>query len=487
MLEYQNPILMSDYSDPDVIRVNDDYFMISSSFNYFPGIPILHSKNLIDWEIINYVFDKLDSYFDIVRHGEGAWAPSLRYFNNTFYCFVPIYGRGIYYFKTNDIYSKWSKPILLIKGKGLIDPCPLFIHNRCYIVFAFAKSKIGFNSVLAIHEFNIELTKRYTKKYKIIYDGHNDNPTIEGPKLYYINDYYYILAPAGGVKNGWQTCLRSKSIYGKYETKIVLMQGDTNINGPHQGALIDINTNEYAFIHFRDMNSYGRTIYLEPVSFINNWPIIGKIKDPLLFGEPVSSNQYLINLKSNYKLDFNKDFQTKLLLWQTPANKKDNIYTLTNNGLKMNAINDINKPLHLLETCLYQKIMYLNFNIQVECALNLNNNEEVGFTLMGQKYTYLAIKKEANKYILRLTRGSFDEDEQILLEEIYPNESIIFNLKFRYKEKDKSYYQIGYNNKYFNQKFISYKGRWVGAHIGLYARGNNKGFVYFKNYKVKRR
>ena len=96
-MKYNNPILQSDYSDPDVIRVGDDFYMVASSFNHVPGVPVLHSKNLVDWRIINYVYDEIPiDRFNEVCHGDGAWAPSIRYHNGLYYVMIPFPDEGIY-------------------------------------------------------------------------------------------------------------------------------------------------------------------------------------------------------------------------------------------------------------------------------------------------------------------------------------------------------------------------------------------------------
>src|SRR4030095_2037632 len=113
----------------------------------------------------------------------------------------------------------------------------------------------------------------------IVFDGHAADPTVEGPKFYKLNGYYYILAPAGGVATGWQLALRSKNIYGPYERRIVLAQGKTAINGPHQGALINTITGESWFVHFQDKGAYGRVVHLEPAVWKNDFPVIGADAD----------------------------------------------------------------------------------------------------------------------------------------------------------------------------------------------------------------
>jgi len=124
---YKNPIIYADYSDPDIIKVGDEFFMTASSFNCVPALPILHSKDLVNWEIINYAIKRLpDKAFDLPQHGCGVWAPSIRYHDGYFYIFHGDPDRGIYMVRTNDIYGEWEPPVLKKEAKGWIDPCPLW-------------------------------------------------------------------------------------------------------------------------------------------------------------------------------------------------------------------------------------------------------------------------------------------------------------------------------------------------------------------------
>src|SRR5688572_10572756 len=243
---YKNPIIHADYSDPDAIRVGNDYYMISSSFNAVPGLPILHSKDLVNWTLIGHALKRqvpID-HFSNVQHGGGVWAPAIRYHKNEFYIYYPDPDFGIYLTKAKNIKGPWSEPVLVESGKGLIDPCPLWDDDgKVYLVHAFAGSRAGIKSILVIKQMNTEGTKT-TSDGVMVYDGHVADPTIEGPKFYKRNGYYYIFAPAGGVPTGWQLVLRSKNVYGPYERKVVMDQGKSPINGPHQGAWVTTQTGE---------------------------------------------------------------------------------------------------------------------------------------------------------------------------------------------------------------------------------------------------
>ena len=212
---YKNPILYADYSDPDVVRVGDDYFMTASSFNCAPGLPILHSKDMVNWKLINYALPEQVpvDHFSVPQHGNGVWAPSIRYHNNEVYIYWGDPDFGIYMVKTKDPFGEWEAPVLVMEAKGAIDPSPLWDDNgKAYIVHAWAGSRAGVKSLLTVHEMNADGTK-VLDSGKHVFDGHENHPTVEGSKFYKRNGYYYIFAPAGGVATGWQLILRLSLIH----------------------------------------------------------------------------------------------------------------------------------------------------------------------------------------------------------------------------------------------------------------------------------
>ena len=483
-MKYINPILQEDFSDPDAIRVGEDFYMVASSFNYMPGVPILHSKNLVEWELINYVYDSLDERYDKVVHGEGSWAPSIRYNNGYYYCLIPSPNDGIYESHTKDPYGKWSPLKLLIAQRGLEDPCPIWDNGKCYVVVGFAKSRMGFNSMLGIYEVSPDLDKCISPTYKIVYDGHNENPSIEGPKFNKRNGYYYIMAPAGSVKGGWQVALRSKNIYGPYEAKIVLMQGETLINGPHQGALIDLGDDKWSFIHFQDQRAYGRVVHLEPVIWHNDWPIIGRCADPLIAGTPVDGFEYPIDIKTDYMIPHSSDLKNKFLYsLQTPANKKVGWSEITNSGLKLNCVNGI-KPLNMQENTYSEKIMYKSFNGSVKASLNLGEGSEAGFFISGKKYAYICVVNKNGKYYLEERIGEFDCNDEVISSIPYDSNEITFivnayNDNFYYLK-----YRLGFDKNMSRHIHTAEAGRWVGSRIGFYARGNGDGCAIFSDLVI---
>ncbi|HZH33943.1 MAG TPA: family 43 glycosylhydrolase, partial [Pyrinomonadaceae bacterium] len=183
---YKNPILHADYSDPDAVRVGDDFYMTASSFNAAPGLPILHSKDLVNWRLINYVFVKQPPFnvFDKPQHGGGVWAPSIRFHNGEYYIYYPDPDHGIYVTKAKNPAGEWSEPLLIKEAKGWIDPSPLWDDDgKAYLVSAFAGSRAGIKTILVVSRMSPD-GMRLLGDPVMVFDGHQAHPTVEGPKFY---------------------------------------------------------------------------------------------------------------------------------------------------------------------------------------------------------------------------------------------------------------------------------------------------------------
>lgn len=300
--KYRNPIIDADYSDPDVCRVGDDYYMTSSSFACFPGLQILHSRDLVNWQLIGaaltdgypvlpeYQGTDLD-WHKRIQHGNYVWAPSIRYHDGWFYIYCGDPDQGLFMTRTQNPAGPWEPITWVMKGKGFIDCCPLWDDDgNAYLSHGCAGSRAGVKSVLFVAPMSPDGTKVIGPS-RIVYDGHENQPTIEGTKFYKRNGYYYIMSPAGGVKYGWQVELRSRSPYGPYDEYVGLAQGKSKVNGPHQGAWIDTPYGEDWFIHFQDKHAYGRVVHLQPAHWHNDWLVIGNDKDGDGCGDPVMTWQ----------------------------------------------------------------------------------------------------------------------------------------------------------------------------------------------------
>ena len=295
---YVNPVINADYSDPDVCRVGDDFYMTSSSFACFPGLQILHSTDLVNWEIIGAALtdypgpgwsdERQGEWRTVPQHGNGVWAPAIRYHNGEFYIYCGDPDRGIFMVKTSDPRGRWEDPVWVVKAKGFIDPCPLWDDDgKAYLSHGCAGSRAGLKSVLFVAPMSPDGT-RLLAPSRIVYDGHETQPTIEGTKFYKYNGNYYIFSPAGGVPTGWQVVLKASSPWGPYQERVVMAQGSSQVNGPHQGAWIDTPSGEHWFMHFQDKDAYGRVVHLQPMTWTaEGWPVIGVDKDGDGVGEPV--------------------------------------------------------------------------------------------------------------------------------------------------------------------------------------------------------
>lgn len=488
---YKNPILYADYSDPDVCRVGDDYYMTSSSFNAVPGLQILHSKDLVNWKLIGYALDKNipSEHFASPQHGNGVWAPSIRHHNGEFYIYWGDPDFGIYMVKTKNPAGPWEPPVLVMEGKGLIDSCPLWDEDgNAYLVHAYAGSRAGIKSVLAVNKMNPEGTKVLDEGV-IVFDGHENHPTVEGPKFYKRNGYYYIFAPAGGVATGWQLVLRSKDIYGPYEEKIVMDQGNTSINGPHQGGWVDTQTGEDWFIHFQDVEAYGRIVHLQPVKWVNDWPVIGEDKDKDGKGQPVMSYKKP-NVGKSYPVATpaeSDEFSTNQLglQWQWHANPKATwAFPMASTGklrLYTDQVPENFKNYWDVPNLLLQKFPAETFTVTTKLSFTPNEklqNERTGLIVMGEDYAYISlVSKKDGLYLAYTTvddahKGT-PEKEQLLGKlkgsEVYFRVAVDKGAKCQF-----SYSEDGKNFKPAGNTFTAVPGRWIGAKVGIFATRQDK-------------
>lgn len=313
-------IVYSDYSDPDVCEgENGDYWLTASSFQCTPGLPILHSTDMIHWKVVNYALERLVpiEHYNSVQHGNGVWAPSIRRHNDTYYIYWGDPDFGVFMVKTKNPLGKWDEPVLVMEGKGVIDTTPLWDDDgRCYLVNGWANSRCGFNSVITVRELSADGTHAIGKPI-MVYDGLVEGDhTIEGPKFYKQNGYYYILAPAGSVTTGWQLALRSKNVYGPYERKIVF-----NKDGIHQGGWV-----KDKFVCFQEVGAYGRILHLLDVEMKDGWPMMKLNKNDKLKGTTGEGYQWHANYQDAfgfntttgtrvYAHNVSKDFRS---VWEVP-------------------------------------------------------------------------------------------------------------------------------------------------------------------------
>ena len=490
---YRNPIIYADYSDPDVIRVGDDFYMTASSFSHFPGLPILHSRDLVNWKIIGHAAPEYPSVdFQKPQHGKAIWAPAIRHHDGEFYIYFGDPDRGIFMTKAKHPAGPWQPLQLIRKVTGWIDPCPLWDDDgNAYLVHAFANSRVGIKSILAVNRMNKEGTQILDDGV-VVFIGHVKHPTIEGPKFYKRNGWYYIFAPAGGVKPGWQTVLRSKNVCGPYEDKIVLEQGRTKVNGPHQGAWITTPTGEDWFVHFQDRSAYGRIVHLQPMGWEQDWPVMGVDVDGNGIGEPVMTHRKPGGTTSSGIMvpQTSDEFDhTQLgLQWQWQANPQNSWISLSDRPgwlrFTMQNIPDSTQNIFNVASLLMQKLPAPTFSATAKLEIHpAATGDRAGIVLFGLDYATLTISKSETGYRVeqsvcaKADKGSGETSVEavelarpavtlrIVIREENEKEIVPRVLgSFSYSTDGKHFIPIG-------KEFVAREGVWVGAKVGLFAVG----------------
>lgn len=491
---FKNPIIHADYSDPDVCVAGNDFYMTASSFACVPGLPILHSKDLVNWKIVNHALKELvpQDFYATVRHGKGVWAPSIRYHGGEFYIYWGDPDFGVYMVKASDPAGEWSEPVLVKAAKGIIDPCPLWDDDgRCYLAYAWAASRAQINSVICVEEMNAEGTKVIGAPC-IVYDGNDDvNHTAEGPKFYKHDGYYYLMFPAGGVEMGWQMAARSKNVYGPYEARRVMEQGDTPVNGPHQGGWVRTASGEDWFIHFQDKGCYGRVTWLEPMKWVDGWPVIGEDPDGDGCGQPVLTYRKPVvpaSVVSNPAESDEFDTPDLGLQWQWHSNYQDLYGFTTPYGfLRLYSWPLSAKFTNLWEVSnlLLQKFPADAFTATTKVTVvSKEDGQEGGLMVMGWDYSALTVRREGDRFVL-LQRTCKDAEqggkEKVAeLEDFEPSarETIIYSptvsreiyLRVQVETGGMCRFAYSLDGQAFTtcgEPFQARQGKWIGAKVGF--------------------
>ena len=514
---YRNPVLHADYSDPDVCAVGEDYFLTASSFNCTPGLPILHSKDLVNWKIVNYALKKVEpvEYYNEARHGKGVWAPSIRFHEGVFYIYWGDPDFGIFMVKTRDPYGEWDKPVLVKAGKGMIDPCPLWDDDgRVYLAHAWAGSRAKFNSVLTVCEMNKEGTAVISDPV-LVFDGNDGvNHTIEGAKFYKRNGFYYLFAPAGGVVSGWQLVMRSKDVYGPYEARIVMAQGKTDINGPHQGGWVDTPAGESWFLHFQDKGAYGRVLHLNPMKWINDWPVIGVDKDGDGCGDPVSRYRKPKTDKT-YPIETpveSDEFDTRKLglQWEWHANYQDVFGFTTNMGYVRIYGHELSphfKNFWEVPNLLMQKFPAEEFTATAKLKVSAKDDGQLsGLIIMGLDYSWIGVEKQGEKFLLKQAvckdaeQGNLEQVSTLAVLEpsrkfeagLFPNYEREIYIRVHVDKGAYCRFSYSLDGKKFTEAgtlFKARQGKWIGAKVGMFSvtpHGKERGWLDVDWFRVEK-
>jgi len=422
-IEYKNPILSGFYPDPSICRVDDNYYMVNSSFEYFPGIPIWHSKDLVNWKQIGHCITKNEqiNYSNLLKFG-GIYAATIRYHNGTFYVVSNNVANGKsggnFIVQTKDPASEWSDPIWF-EQKG-IDPDLFFdLDGKAYLITnggppAIYMSEVDINSGKSLTEIK-QIWKGTGGKYP------------EGPHIYFLNDYYYLLISEGGTEQGHYVVIaRSKTIWGPFEecpNNPILTHRDQDWRSPLQGTghadFVQTQDGSWwtVFLAFRPVGDYpnyhqlGRETCLAPVRWDDKgWPVINENK-------PISTTMTASNLilkpwpLESTRDEFNND--TINFKWNFIRNPDKKNYSLSdfNGYLSMKCSKSTLDDNTISPTFLGRRQQHFNFIAETKLSFYPEKlNDEAGITMiMNSKFHYeLAVKgKDKNRKIFfRYTLGN---------------------------------------------------------------------------------
>ncbi len=523
--QYRNPVLFCDYSDPDAIRVGDTYYLTASTFNYVPGLPILTSKDLVNWTLVNYALPNIpEERYAVPRHAQGVWAPAIRYHEGHFYIYYGMPDEGIFMVRTADALGQWDAPVCVLPGKGLIDPCPFWDEDgRAWVVHGYAKSRIGFKSILGIFPMSWDGTHAVGDDH-FLFDGQKTQPTIEGPKVYKREGWYYIFAPAGGVATGWQTVLRSRCITGPYEEKVVLKQGSTVVNGPHQGAWVDTPSGENWFLHFQSRGLYGRITHLQPMAWDEDgWPFIGQADEhpipasDIQAGEDAADAALTANAVecgvpvTTYRKpegpvcepaseQGSDDFASGRLglQWQFMGNWRPDFFEAGQGKLRLyaRALPEQGTTLWQCPQTLTQKIACPAFRAEVSMdGSSLKPGEQAGVALVGGQYAYMAVRRSEDAYrlVYVLSEGA-EHRETVAAELLLTSPCITLRMTLTptaYSEAQTvfAFSTDGQTFQTIGEPFAPARHTWVGARLALFAMplagGEGDGWAEFGPFTVR--
>ena len=358
---FTNPLFYDEFSDPDVIRVGDDYYLAGTTMHAVPGLVILHSKDLVNWEFASYCFDRFDfpeDKFALKNHqevyGQGIWAPCIRYANGQFYVFSNINGKGLQCYTAKDIKGPWTH------------------HNMQGNIYAIHKyGEVHCTELKPDMSGPVEGSDRV-----IIPEG---NGIGEGHHMYKIDGMYYLISTDYS-PNGRTLCSRSKNIWGPYETRVI--QADetygyhgvgrttvprgtkyrigedgtkfgvapaspdaTGCDNAHQGGIVQAKDGTWWALFMQDFHSIGRTVCLMPMTWEDGWPMVGLKgnlgRAPRTWFKPgvqsVAVPQQQTERRAPY--DRSDDFNGKTLkpVWQWNHNPDDKLWSLKGGKLRIQS------------------------------------------------------------------------------------------------------------------------------------------------------
>ena len=522
---FTNPLFYDEFSDPDILRVGDDYYLAGTTMHTVPGLVILHSKDLVNWENISYCFDRFDfpdDAFSLKNHqeiyGQGVWAPAIRYANGQFYVFTNINGKGLQCYTAKDIRGPWKHHNM--QGR-IYDLSVLFDDDgKIYAIHGYGEVKC--TELKPDMSGPIEETER-----TIIPEG---NAVGEGHHMYKINGMYYLIS-TDYKPNGRTLCSRSKSIWGPYETititadetfgyhaasltqvpkdsKYRIGEDGTKFGIPevdkdatactniHQGGIVEDQSGQWWALLMMDFHSIGRTVTLAPITWKDGWPMLGLEgnlgRAPRTWLKPSISSPSSISSASSPSSPYERSesFDNKVLgrIWQWNHNPDDSKWSLKNGRLRLQAMPA--EQLMWARNTLTQRVIGPTSVATVELYIRgMKDGDVAGLGNINVPCSWIGIVKDGKRSILRCfeqaTNDTIDTPLTSLTSKIY------LRMVGDY-DHDRAHYEYSLDGKAFKQlgremplsyQLISFQG----SRHALFAfnhKGQNGGYAEFDNFTV---
>lgn len=516
---FTNPLFYDEFSDPDILRVGDDYYLAGTTMHTVPGLVILHSKDLVNWENISYCFDRFDfpdDAFSLKNHqeiyGQGVWAPAIRYANGQFYVFTNINGKGLQCYTSKDIRGPWKHHNM--QGR-IYDLSVLFDDDgKIYAIHGYGEVKC--TELKADMSGPIEETER-----TIIPEG---NAVGEGHHMYKINGMYYLIS-TDYKPNGRTLCSRSKSIWGPYETititadetfgyhaapltqvpsdvryrigedgtKFVIPEVDkdaTACTNIHQGGIVEDQNGQWWALLMMDFHSIGRTVTLAPITWKDGWPMLG-LEGNLGRAPRTWLKPAIANVQPHAPYHRNDDFNAKTLgrIWQWNHNPDDSKWSLKNGRLRLQSMPA--EQLMWARNTLTQRVIGPTSVATVELYIKgMKDGDVAGLGNINVPCSWIGIVKEGKQTILRCfeqtTNDTIDTPFTSLTSKIY------LRMVGDY-DHDRAHYEYSLDGKVFKQlgremplsyQLISFQG----SRHALFAfnhKGKDGGYAEYDNFTVE--
>ncbi|WBB60090.1 family 43 glycosylhydrolase [Streptomyces sp. WMMC500] len=483
---YRNPVLNADYSDPDAVRVGADHYLTASSFGRVPGLPLLHSRDLVNWTLLGHALDRLEpaGAFAAPRHDCGVWAPALRHHAGRFWIFWGDPDHGIQQVNAPDIRGPWTRPHLLKAGRGLIDPCPLWDEEtgEAYLVHAWAKSRSGVKNRLTGHRMSPD-GRELLDPGAVIVDG-DLLPgwfTLEGPKLHRRDGWFWIFAPAGGVGTGWQGAFRSRAFHGPYEERVVLAQGSTDVNGPHQGAWVTTAAGEDYFLHFQQRGAYGRVVHLQPMRWDDDgWPVIGRRGEPVGTARKPATPDAAPQPTAVPATDDDFPGGAPGPQWQWTANPRPGWAAAHDGaGLRLACVRTADAhDLRLLPNVLTQRLPGAPCAVTVELALESEaEGARAGLAVLGDAFAWIGLERgpDGVRLVHRFAEEVAERERDAARPRPAPSGRALLHIAALPGARCRFAADTGEGPRESGPVFAATPWRWVGALLGLFAAAPRPG------------